>query len=163
MGTTADDTDAASALRLGNRLRDKLTGAVGIAVARSEHLFGCTHMHIKQEKLDDKGRPYDSLIVDLARCEFVDEALGVPNGDPVSPGLGEHVRDSVTGFEGVVAVTTEYIYRPTDCCVESRTLVEGKPVIEWFVAARLQPIDAKEAIQPFPRGPGASTTQLPRT
>lgn len=163
MGQTTED-DGTPKILLGNRVSDKITKATGIAVARSEHLFGCTHIHVKQEVLDDKGRPYDSIIVDLARCEFVADAYGIPDIEPPSPGLGEHVHETVTGFEGIICVTTQFMNGQTDCCVEARELTEGKPVLEWFNAKRLTTIATEEkTVAPYPRGPGASTVSLPRT
>jgi hypothetical protein len=148
-------------IMLGNRVEDVITGFQGIAIARSQHLYGCTHIHIKPETLRD-GKIQASEIVDLARCQFVEVALGQPDGNPPVPALGTVVSDKITGFAGIVIVTQEHLYEPVQVCVESCTLHDGKPIEpHWFVGARLNTVDNAEKIPAAARGLGASTATLP--
>jgi hypothetical protein len=148
-------------IMLGNKVKDIITSVEGIAFARANHLYGCTHIYIKPTTLDEKGQVRDSLIVDLARCEFVAAALGQPDGPPPEPALGKVVSDPITGFEGVVMITLEQLYGPVEVCVESRKLSpDGKVVIEWFDGPRLKVID--EFIPAAAAGSiGSSSVKLP--
>jgi hypothetical protein len=52
--------------------------------------------------------------------------------------LGNKVRDSITGFEGIVIGRTEWLYGCTRLGVEPQKLHEGKPVeAQWFDEQRL--------------------------
>jgi hypothetical protein len=156
-------TDEPTVIMLGNRVADIITNAEGIAIARSQHLYGCTHIHIKPTDLDEKGQIRDSNVVDLARCRFIEAAFGKPDGPPAEPALGKTVRDPITGFEGVVIVTMEHLYEPVQVCVEARYLREGQPIDQWFVGSRLVEVPETETIAEAPRGPGAAVTSEPKT
>lgn len=56
--------------------------------------------------------------------------------------LGQEVRDSITGFEGVVTGIAEYLYGCRQACVVSKTLQEGKVIVLWFDEQRL--VEASE-------------------
>jgi len=51
--------------------------------------------------------------------------------------LGEKVKDSITGFEGVATGRATYLYGCVRVLVESKKLKDGKPIEEWFDEQRL--------------------------
>ena len=54
--------------------------------------------------------------------------------------LGDVVRDSVSGFEGLAVARTEWLYGCVRYGVEARALREGKLIeAQWFDEARLAP------------------------
>lgn len=59
--------------------------------------------------------------------------------------LGQHVRDSVTGFQGVVTGRAEYLFEATTCRIHKTELTtDGKPYDPlWFEEARLEIVDAE--------------------
>ncbi len=59
--------------------------------------------------------------------------------------LGDRVKDSVTGFEGIAVAKIERWKGTTSFCVQSTKLVEGKIVEEWFEEGRLAPASVKKA------------------
>ena len=63
-------------IKLGNRVKDSLTGFVGIATARTEYLYGCAQIHILSEGLKD-GRPMEGAWIDEQRVETL-AALSIP-------------------------------------------------------------------------------------
>ena len=59
--------------------------------------------------------------------------------------LGDAVRDEITGFTGVVAAKTEWLNGCVRFGVQSRNLVEGKPVeMQWFDEPQLKIIGKVE-------------------
>lgn len=52
--------------------------------------------------------------------------------------LGYQVKEIITGFEGVVTARCEYLHSNTRIQVTSKTLQDGKPVVEWFDEDSLQ-------------------------
>lgn len=53
-------------------------------------------------------------------------------------GLGDKVRDMVTGFSGIAVARTEWINGCVRWCVQSDKLKDGKPADEiWFDDGRL--------------------------
>ena len=59
------------AIKLGNRVKDSLTGFIGIAVSRHEYQYGCTRIGVEAEDLDEKGRPKETAHFDEQRLEIV--------------------------------------------------------------------------------------------
>lgn len=79
-------------VNLGDKVRDRVTGLEGIAVARTQWLNGCIRIAIQPDKLDKDGKVQDSTYVDEPQCEVVIRAavkidLGTP--EPVSTKPGE--------------------------------------------------------------------------
>jgi len=71
--------------KLGSRLRCKVTGWQGIAVARLEYLNGCVQFGIKSQELDKDGKIKDTAYIDSQQLEFVDAGISVqpePTGGP---------------------------------------------------------------------------------
>lgn len=58
-------------VKLGNRVRDKITGFEGIAVARVEYLTGCTQIGIAPG-IDKDGKVPDTLYFDYTRLDILD-------------------------------------------------------------------------------------------
>lgn len=51
--------------------------------------------------------------------------------------LGDTVKDTVTGFSGIVTSRCEYTTGVPRCLVEATELSDGKPVERWFDEPRL--------------------------
>ncbi len=65
--------------------------------------------------------------------------------------LGDKVQDKLTGFPGTVTGLAHYLSSPNGHVqVTGQFLSDGKPVVEWFDAERL------EAREPAPAIPGAA-------
>lgn len=58
-------------IELGSKCRDKLTGFAGIAVARTQWLYGCERYTIQPEKLDKDGKVLDTVTFDEPQLEVV--------------------------------------------------------------------------------------------
>ena len=52
--------------------------------------------------------------------------------------LGQKVKDSITGFEGIVVARAEYLNGCVSCQVEAKELKDGVPLqAQWFDEQRL--------------------------
>lgn len=67
------------AIRLGQQVRDRVTGYTGIAIARTEWLNGCVRIAI-QAPVDKEGKHTDALSFDEPQIEVLNTAhvLAVP-------------------------------------------------------------------------------------
>ncbi len=55
--------------------------------------------------------------------------------------LGNKVKDTVTGFQGIATGRTEWMYGCARICVEPQELHDGKPIEgQWFDEQRLEVI-----------------------
>jgi hypothetical protein len=61
---------------LGVKLRDKVSGFEGIAIARVEHLNGCTQYGISG-KVGDDGKMPESYYIDHTQLEQIDTGIKV--------------------------------------------------------------------------------------
>lgn len=62
-------------IELGSRVKDRITGIVGIAVSQTDWLFQCRRIGIQPEKLKEDGSPLDIVWVDEPQVEVI--AAGV--------------------------------------------------------------------------------------
>jgi len=58
-------------MKLGDRVRDKITGFTGIAIARCDYLYGCISIEVMSEKLLN-GNPV-SIWVDDVQLEVLNK------------------------------------------------------------------------------------------
>ena len=70
--------------KLGDKVRDKVTGYEGIAIGVAQHLYGCDTVGIKTTKLHD-GKPIDCVWFDVLQVEKVVSRVSEvkPNGQGV--------------------------------------------------------------------------------
>lgn len=61
--------------------------------------------------------------------------------------LGDHVRDTISGFEGIVTQRKDGLYTATEFGVEAQTCKDNGDLFqrEWFPAAQLELVEAKRA------------------
>ena len=80
-------------IKLGNTVKDNVTGFEGIATGRTVFLFGCIRILIEPEKLGSDGKPIDGQWFDEQRVEEVIRkensedipASGGPQNDCIIP------------------------------------------------------------------------------
>ena len=58
--------------------------------------------------------------------------------------IGDNVKDTITGFAGVVTAKTEYLFGSPRMLVEAIPEDGGKPVSEWFEMARLEKVSMRD-------------------
>ena len=62
-------------IKLGQEVRDVVTGFKGIATVRADHLFGCVRIGVKPQGFDKDGRIQDHEFFDEASLEVVSEGI----------------------------------------------------------------------------------------
>jgi len=68
-------------IKLGSKVRDNITGFEGIAVARTEWLYGCVRILIEPKRLQPTGDPGTVHAFDEQRIELVEEAAPVVSAE----------------------------------------------------------------------------------
>jgi hypothetical protein len=76
-------------IQLGNTVRDKVSGLIGIASSRVEHLNGCVQIAVRPKVTSDNKMP-DAWYIDIETLEYVDDGITVGQ----RPGGGETTRVS---------------------------------------------------------------------
>lgn len=61
-------------INVGDRVRDRITGMMGIVIARTEWRYGCIRLTVQPGELKD-GRPVDGYQLDEPQCEVVAAAV----------------------------------------------------------------------------------------
>lgn len=75
--------------------------------------------------------------------------------------LGSEVKDTVTGFKGVVVGRSEFLNGCTRIGVQPKALKDGKcPDISWFDEPQLE-ITKENVVQPGPRNTGGPIPSTP--
>jgi hypothetical protein len=74
--------------RLGDCVRDTISGFEGIAVARAEYLYGCVRFQVEAQRLGENGAPIESVWFDEQRLDVAGIPVpgsSDPSGGPQSP------------------------------------------------------------------------------
>lgn len=67
-------------MKVGDLLRDQITGLQGVAICRTEWLHGCIRWTLQPRELKD-GKPVDSCTFDQEQLELVQTALQMAQAD----------------------------------------------------------------------------------
>lgn len=105
------DVSTRADIKLGDPVREKVTGYVGIVVCVSHEIDGSVLMGVQPRELDG-GKPADAHEFDIERLERVagEPAILNKNGSPISNvKLGAIYRDRVTGMEGTAVRVVEFL------------------------------------------------------
>ena len=125
-------------IKLGDKVKDPITGFEGIAIGKTEHLHGCTGIGILPQELHD-GKAIDTHWFDEPRVEVIEE--GVVRADKDSTPtikLGDTVKDPITGFKGIAMSRTAYLHSCASVGVKPQKMHNGKPIdMHWIDEPRL--------------------------
>lgn len=75
-------------IKLGDLVKDMITGFTGIATSRAEYLFGCVHIGITSTKVDKDGVPIGAMNFDEQRVVRVDKRDVVVSPDSTATSGG---------------------------------------------------------------------------
>lgn len=67
-------------IKLGDKVRDRISGFEGIATARVEYINGCIQFCIKPKMLKD-GKVIDGEYFDVDQIEVIGHGLNIPRKD----------------------------------------------------------------------------------
>ncbi|MFB5759038.1 hypothetical protein [Paenibacillus medicaginis] len=111
--------------------KDSISGFEGVIIARTAHLFGCAQYGLAPQELASDGTPKKTEYFDEARIEILDATNAVYGDDEYADifavPLGTEVKDKVSGFEGKVLMTVEYLHNCSQYYVEPPVDKDGKP------------------------------------
>ncbi|MCK5558785.1 MAG: hypothetical protein KAJ01_10415 [Candidatus Hydrogenedentes bacterium] len=70
-------------IKLGDKVKDRISGFEGVAIGRAEYLYGCVQILVQPESLQESGQPTASRWVDEQRFTDDSEAkVGGPQDEP---------------------------------------------------------------------------------
>ena len=115
-------------IKLGDRVKDVYTGFVGIADGRSTYLHGCDRITIEPETLDKDNKVREPESFDETRVELVDPGVFWHTSErpPLHIKLGDRVKDTITGFEGIAVSYGVWLHHSSMVGIEPTKLKDGK-------------------------------------
>lgn len=131
-------------IALGDTVRETITGFTGVVVHHTTWLNGCRRVGIQPTQLGENKKPVDICIFDVEQCQLLGKAP-VPQGLPPRViGLGDKVRDKITGFTGIVTAVTDWYCSSTRANVQPQELSkDGTPIeTHGFDLERLERLEA---------------------
>ena len=72
-------------IKLGDKIRDKITQLEGIAISKTEFLNGCTQYQIQPEGLSKEGKVKESEFVDEQQIEIIKPEKPIKKKKETSP------------------------------------------------------------------------------
>lgn len=64
-------------VNLGDKVKDRITGFEGIAISKTEYLYGCMRVQVQPIKLGKVGEPQDTRVFDEPQLEILKSAAVV--------------------------------------------------------------------------------------
>lgn len=126
-------------INLGNRVKHLYNGFEGVAIRRIEYLYGCAQISVDATKLSKDGTPIDIQVFDEQALETTEKAKKTFKVPKAVFSLGSHVRDTLTGFEGVVTGRQVSLFEPPRVSISPQQLQESKPATSYlFEEARVE-------------------------
>ena len=83
-------------VKLGDRVKDRITGFEGIAISLTRHLTGCDTVGVRPEKLHD-GKTIDCHWFDINRLKVTKKSAFTPEQVTKKPGGPRPVPHGVNG------------------------------------------------------------------
>ncbi len=87
-------------IQLGDKVKDRVTGFIGIAVARTKWITGCDRIGVQPIGMNEKGEPFDS-------CAFDEPMLDIVKAVAVKPERAETKRKANAKTGGPMSHTQE--------------------------------------------------------
>ena len=120
-------------IRLGDRVRDKVNGFVGIAIDYTDYISGCRAWGVEPEELKDGNIQVSSLIIEPRLCIVKSQVHNAPADVEVKIKFGDHAKDIHTGFEGYVSAITKFLFHEPKITMRGLDLKKGEPRdAHWF-------------------------------
>ena len=70
-------------IKLGDKVKDSISGFEGIVTGRAEYLYGCVRVLVQPESLQDDGKLAEDTWIDEQRLDEYSKAkVGGPQNDP---------------------------------------------------------------------------------
>ncbi len=131
---------------LGLQVKDLITGMKGVAVARTEWLYGCARIGVEHEVIPKNGKPREMEWFDEQRVTAL-RKVGLEAAKPREPKplpLGSKAKDTVTGFKGLLIGRTVWVSGDVNYTIEPTELHQGQPIkAHSFDANRIEIIERK--------------------
>lgn len=72
-------------LKLGDIVRDTITGFKGVVIARTDWLNGCVRMSVQPDRLDKEGKIKGAEVFDVEQLELVKAGVHAPTNPSGGP------------------------------------------------------------------------------
>lgn len=145
-------------VKLGQEVRDKVTGFTGTAAAEVEYLYGCNQIGVSP-KMSDSGDVKDAEFFDIGRLEYVGDGISAEGGTPNWPDkvkLGNEIKDKITGFTGIATGRVRYLFGNVSYGIVPKVNDNGEmKSIQYFDSGRVEVIGrgiAPEEVQVEKKG-----------
>lgn len=151
-----------SQIKLGQTVRDVISGFTGIAIQALDQLNGNRRIAIQPKQKEGENDFPEAMFVDPHTLEILDDGFCDRTTPPTatSIALGAKVRDKASGFVGIALEKATYM----NGCVSfgvippmrSDGMINSNPDKSWIAAERLEVVDAGLSVQPT-----VASTQTP--
>lgn len=140
--------------KLGDQVRDTVTGFTGIVIGVTEWLNGCGRVHVKRQELVN-GKTVDSEVFDIVQLEVVKSGMiKHEKSKTKTPNLGDLAKEKITGFKGVVTYVTHWLSGDITVGLQPQDLNNGAIVDAQTCANSMIEVIEKDVIESKVKRPG---------
>lgn len=118
-------------IELGNKVRDKVTGLVGVAENRATYMFGCDRYWLQPLAAEDGSIP-KGMMVDAPQLQDLEVQVmePMPEAEQIIE-MGQEVTDKIIGVKGVAIGRSVYLNGCSRICVQPKSK-DGRTVPDNF-------------------------------
>jgi hypothetical protein len=127
-------------IKLGSKVRDVISGFMGIAAARAEYLHNQDSIGIRGTELKD-GKPLETVFMDSTYIEFIEDTdIPVPDFPTPTVELGDTIEDTISGCKGVAIGRAYWLSGCIRIGIQPQGLTkEGQAIDEqWFPMSQVK-------------------------
>lgn len=146
-------------VRVGQKVKDLVTGIEGVAITRATFISGAPRIGI-MPGLDKDGDPRDSLEFDETQLVILDKRplVDIPEPEPLHD-FGQEGTDKVTGFKGVIIGRAVFMNGCARVAVQPKVDKDGKTrKLEWFDETMVESKRKKVVVEKTKRAESSTTT-----
>jgi hypothetical protein len=112
-------------LNFGDKVKDKVTGATGVIVIKTQRLSGNVRYNVQPCELKE-GSPVSSFDIDEDALEVIAPATDPRPDRPFKFNIGDEVKDKWSDLKGVIMAREDHQYGCIRYGVHPRAIVKGK-------------------------------------
>jgi hypothetical protein len=159
-----------SAIKLGQTVRDTVSGFSGIAIHRLDQLNGNVQYAIQPKQKEGETSYPEAMFIDHHMLEVLNDGVSAKvtkaaNVPEVLECLGTEVVDKITNFHGITTQKATYMNGCVSFEVVSKDKKKTDAKTGWFDFARLQTLDGTWchlAAEPNDKMPGGPAQRVQR-
>lgn len=122
-------------IKLGDKVKDKITGFEGIVVSHTVFVAGCERIGVQSQELHE-GKPVSVQLFDAPNLNIIEKnVISTPEFEKNKISMGDRCVDTITKFKGIATSVTQEITGEQRIGITPEAKSDGKPAEGYLFSA----------------------------